>query len=259
MSTRLLVFSALWLAACDPKGSDKEGADTDDTDALSDTGTEAASCDLALPVPCEDDLYLDLSLQDDASAGPSVTDTLDGDDHLLAIDATAGGTQGVTTNPWVYVRFEQDGAVQVDLTDAEALASGDWDLAAKRFQLRLNGGSSGPSCVSAQAFPTAAYADVTLPAGEFQGEVDAFYDKSCTFVADGSGLPDSPQLALTGWWTYPGCVATTETPFIVRRADGTHLKLVVEAYYASGQDTCNTTGAMGTGSANLQLRWAFLP
>jgi len=36
------------------------------------------------------------------------------------------------------------------------------------------------------------------------------------------------------------------------------VKFTVESYYESGQDQCNESGAMGSGSANYTWRWSFL-
>ena len=73
---------------------------------------------------------------------------------------------------------------------------------------------------------------------------------------DSYGL-GTPQVFMSGWWEYPGCVATTGMPFIVQLDDGRRLKLRVESYYVSGQETCNEEGVSGNGSANITIRWGF--
>ena len=60
------------------------------------------------------------------------------------------------------------------------------------------------------------------------------------------------------WWEYPGCVATTMIPHVVQLSSGRQVKVVIEAYYGDGQDNCNDRGAMGSDSANITMRWAFL-
>lgn len=240
----------LALAAC----ADPDADPSEETDP-----TTPETCELRTEIPCEDDLFLDLAMQEEGISEGAVTTEKRGDDWVTEIDARAGGVEAAPRSPWVYLRFDDDGAHKVEITDAASLTSGEWHLAAKRYLIRTNGGSSGPSCLTATALPGEDYADVTDVAGEFQGEPDASYTKSCEFVADNSGLEDSPKLALSDWWTYPGCVATTGTPFILALEDGRRLKLVVQRYYAEGQETCNTTGSMGTGSAELSIRWAFLP
>src|SRR6478609_8132178 len=105
--------------------------------------------------------------EDDTGSEPSgpetaeVSNVVDGTDYVTSIDATAGGFEEASKNPWVYVKFTEDGAVRVDIDDESALESMDWDLAAHRFKLRLNGGTSGPSCVGAMPFLERSYEDLT--------------------------------------------------------------------------------------------------
>ena len=49
-------------------------------------------CEELIPVECEDDLILELGLQDTISEG-DVSTTLEGDDFITSVDATAGGYQ----------------------------------------------------------------------------------------------------------------------------------------------------------------------
>ncbi len=247
------------LAAC--SGDDKDddsNPTTDDSATADDSGTPTEKCE-PTKVACQDELVLDLSLHEEVTEGKVAT-TKAGDDFVTTIDGSAGGYTEAQNNPWVYVKFESDGAVRVDIGDETALLSQDWDLAAHRFVLRLNGGSSGPSCVGAAAVHNAPYEEIAkVPDGVVYG-YDDFYTEDCTIINDSSGLPGSPQVVLAPWWEYPGCVATTGTPFLVQVADGRVLKLVVEEYYSNGeQEICNTTGTGGTHSGFYTIRWAWLP
>ena len=246
----------LSLFACkDDKDEDSDPAG-DDSGANDDTGTERCE---PTKVACQDELVLDLSLHDEVTEG-EVETTTDGDDFVTSIDASAGGYTDAANNPWVYVKFQTDGAVRVDITDEEALLSQDWDLAAHRFVVRLNGGSSGPSCVGAAVVPSSTYEELDAAPAGVTYYTDDFYTDDCTIINDSSGLPGSPQVVLGPWWEYPGCVATTGTPFLVQVADGRVLKLVVEEYYANGQqETCNETGSGGPDSGFFKIRWAWLP
>ncbi len=237
------------------------------TDPGSDTTGDAASDDGATdtsvtpectpgPVPCEDALVLDLSLVAAVSQGV-VTNTADGDGWRTEVDARAGGLPGLSTNPWVYLRFEQQGAVRVEIDDFEALESEEWHIAAKRYALRLNGGSGGPSCVAAAALVDQSYEAIDAR-GDAVAELESFYDDSCTLQDDGMGL-GAPGYTLTPWWTYPGCVATTAVPFVIDLPDGGAIKLVVDSYYGSGQANCNDTGTMGSDAGRFVWRWAQLP
>jgi hypothetical protein len=87
---------------------------------------------------------------------------------------------------------------------------------------------------------------------------DDYYTSDCTLINDSSGLPDNPQVVLGAWWEYPGCVATTGHPHLIQTADGRVVKFVVEAYYQTGQEDCNTSGVPGEDSANLSFRWTWM-
>lgn len=233
-----------------------------DTPAPQDSGEVPALeavCEAPAELACEDALILNLGLQDDRSSDGEVLSTPLGDGvYALQVDASAGGLSQASSEPWVYIRFGADGAERVDLDDESALDSMDWHLAMRRFQLRLNGGSSGASCVGAIPRLEEAFEEVEAQAHEAPFIQDSFFTESCELINDTSGLPNSPQLALGPWWSYPGCVATTGVPFVLQLDDGQQLKLVVDAYYAEGQEACNEEGRMGTDSAHFTLRWAWL-
>ncbi len=237
---------------------DDATADDDDDDATADD--DDATADICDPddVPCLDDLILDLSLHDDKAASGNVENSADGDGWVSTVDATAGGMGQSSANPFVYLRFDDDGLTQVEIDDETALESQEWHIAARRYILRLNGGTSGPSCVGASPQYGSAYADITeVPAGETY-EMDASYDDDCNMIDDGSGLEGSPDTALTPWWNYSGCVATSDVPFLIQLDDERVVKFWAEAYYASGQDDCNDSGAPGNTGAMFTWRWSFL-
>lgn len=221
-------------------------------------------CEEPSAIACADDLYLDLSLHDEVSDG-AVETTEEGDDFVTKIDASAGGFSRADENPWVYIKFTPTGAEKVEITDDDALESMDWDLSARRFILRLNGGDSGPSCVGAMALLEDAYEDLGYDdynfyetSGFVSFAVDDYYTDDCTFVNDSSGLEGSPQVALSAYWEYPGCVAMTDVPFFVQLADGHIIKLRVETYYESDQDYCDETGGVPSDGGYITLRWAYV-
>ena len=181
-----------------------------------------------------------------------------GDDFITYIDASAGGYQNASSNPWVYIKFTPNGAEKVEIDDESALESMDWDLSMRRFILRLNGGSSGPSCVGAATFLESTYADLNEVPDGLNFMVDQYYTSDCTLINDSSGLPDNPQVALGAWWTYPGCVATSLFPHLIQLANGSVIKMVVEAYYGSDQDNCNENESPGSDSAKFTIRWTYL-
>ena len=245
-----VILAGVLLSGCADKA-------VDDTGEPADAALEPV-CEEPVEVDCIDDLILDLSLHDDKVSEGDVVTEFDGADFVTAIDATAGGFNNAAQNAWVYLKFTDDGAEKVEIDDETALESMDWDLSARRFILRLNGGSSGPSCVGAATFMESSYDELTeIPDGLTYGE-DDYYTSDCTLINDSSGLPDNPQVVLGAWWEYPGCVATTGYPHLIQTADGRVLKLVVEAYYATGQENCNASGTPGSDSANLSVRWTWM-
>ncbi|PCC75215.1 HmuY protein [Nannocystis exedens] len=244
-------------------GTTGAGSDTDPgtTDPPTTGGTpdpvDPNACPL-VEVPCVDAAIQDLSLVDDKVSDAEVTSEQDGADWVSRIDASAGGTMAAAMNPWVYLRFTDDGLERVDLDDVAALESGAWDIAAKRFGIRVNSGSSGPSCVTV-ATPAGDYADLDAAPPDAEFAPEDYYDDACALQEDGSGLPGSPAYRMASWWGYTGCVTTTGFPFALRLADGRTVKLRVEAYYETGQADCNENGTMGTGAALMTWRWSFLP
>ena len=225
-----------------------------------DTGEELLlECTEPTEVTCIDEVILDLSLQDDAVSDGSVDTTTEGDDFVTLVDASAGGYNNYTSNPWVYIKFEDSGATKVSIDDESALESMNWDMSLRRFLIRLNGGNSGPSCVSSATLLEQSYEDLTAEPEGMMYFSDEFYTSDCTLINDSSGLPGSPQLSLGSWWEYPGCVKTTDYPHLIQLADGRVIKLRVEQYYGSGQDECNTNSTPGSDGAQILLRWRFLP
>jgi hypothetical protein len=246
----LLGLLALALVGCPDSRDDDDAADDDDSVALDDCEPE--------DVQCVDDIILDLSLHDDKVADVEVSTTTDGDDFVSHVDATAGGYNEAANNPFVYMRFEQDGLTQVEIDDETALESQEWHIAARRFIIRLNGGSSGPSCVGARTFPEMDYEDLTEVPDGTSYNTDAYYTGDCTIINDSSGLPGSPQVVLGPWWSYTDCVSTTGTPALIELQDGRVVRFMVEAYYETGQEGCNNGAGGGTNSGTFTWRWGFV-
>jgi hypothetical protein len=115
----------------------------------------------------------------------------------------------------------------------EVTASDDWDLAAQRFHIKVNGGTSG--VMGGQVAPIA---DATL---DVVGAVPAD-----GFITDTAALPAFEQNG--GWYDYDDMTHVL-TPFpivwVVKIADGSHVKLAIESYY----DDAGTSG-------HFTWRWA---
>ena len=98
------------------------------------------------PIPCEDNVVQQMDLKNNVAPG-LITDVADGNGYWSTIDARAGGF--MYTDSYVYAKFTDKGLQKVDLTDEQSIGSMDWDIAFRRFVIRINSGNSGPSCVMA--------------------------------------------------------------------------------------------------------------
>lgn len=241
----------LLLLAC-PTSEPKESVKESEADVLTPACTEPTE------VSCQDAMILDLSLHDDKVSEGAVATTTDGDDFVTTIDGSGGGYDKYTRNAWVYVKFTDQGAQKVEIDDESALESMDWDMSLRRYIVRLNSGSSGPSCVGAAALIGQDYPSVSSVPDGISYVPDDYYTDDCTLINDSSGLPGSPQVAMGPWWEYPGCVQTTGTPFLIQQVDGRVLKLVIESYYGDEQAECNNNGSTQASGGFYILRWRFL-
>jgi hypothetical protein len=218
-------------------------------------------CPMPVAPTCTDAQIQDLTLFKAASTR-AISNTPDGSGFASEIDATAGGSMPPRES-YVYARFTATGLEQVAIGDEAAFNSMEWDIAFRRFVIRLNSGVSGPSCVDGAR--TAANTDYDALATEpasLEYRTEAYYTQSCSLVPDGSGL-GSPGTALQSFWRYPGCVQMTGNVFVVRLADGRKVKLVVTHYYEPAvQDYCDANDTVMMGdlgkAAKVGVRWAFL-
>lgn len=222
------------------------------------TGGGAGMC-MARPVECSDAAINSLDLKMDASPD-GLTNAADGTGWLSTIDSRAGGL--TPTQSYVYAKFGASGLEKVALGDQAALDSMDWDIAFRRFVIRLNGGDSGPSCTTAAALaPGTTYDSVTSVPASLTYAPDNFLDRppTCTFIDDGSGLGTSPSTALSDYYAYTTCVSMTGRVFIVQTKDNRHVKLLVTTYYSTvaQQSGCDMSGAGGTGGT-IRMRWQYL-
>lgn len=235
------------------------GTDTGETmDAGNDAGPPMA-CEPTMAA-CEDEQIIELGLFEEPTDGV-VTNEDTGAHWRTHVDATGGGF--MTSEAFLYARFTDTGLEKVDLDDVSAFESADWDIAFRRFVIRLNSGVSGPSCVTAARTAPATEFDTLaeLPEG-LSFRTEAYYtDPDCEIVPDGSGL-GSPGVALASYWNYASCVQMTGNVYVLELADGRHVKLQVLSYYSEDvQAACNETGSLPdgpSGSGNVNIVWAFL-
>ncbi len=224
------------------------------------TGGGAFSC-TPTPVECSDQAIQRLDLKMNVAAG-LISTVADGTGFKSTINATAGGFQ--PTESYVYARFTATSLEKLPISDLTALDSSDWDIAFRRFVIRINSGDSGPACVGAQVLPVGtAYGAVTSVPTDYLPEADDFLTRApaCAFVDDGSGLGSSPRTYTSTFYEYTGCVRMTGRVYIVRTQLGRHVKLTTTGYYATEaaqqtcQDTASSGGALG---GTIRTRWQYL-
>lgn len=222
-------------------------------------GGGSAVCTPTMPIPCEDQVVQQMDFKKNVAPG-MIVDTADGNGFLSTIDARAGGF--MYTDSYVYAKFTNTGLVKVDLTDEQSIGSVEWDIAFRRFIVRINSGNSGPACTQAARLKTGTvYDDLMATPAEANFLADEYFSAACEMIPDGSGL-GSPATVMSGFWTYANCVQMTDNVYVVKTSTGANVKLVITDYYEPmAQETCNTTGSvpMGTPGAMIKMRWALLP
>ena len=213
------------------------------------------------PVECSDQAIQQLDLKMSVAAG-LITSAADGTGFKSTINATGGGFP--PTDSYVYARFTATGLEKLPISDLTALDSMDWDIAFRRYVIRINSGDSGPSCVAAQALPVGAVYDTTAAVPvDYLPEGDDFLTRApaCAFVDDGSGLGTSPRTNLSSFYQYTGCVAMSGRVYVITTQLGRHVKLTVTTYYATeaAQTACDTTSSSGGAlGGTVRVRWAYL-
>lgn len=265
--------AAVVLTSCGATGAVDAGAvNADRTDAAVDAGLRGPRC-TATPLSCRDQASLDLRYRTVMSAG-EVAEEGPTPGAMTYIDARAGGSS--TPQSYTYVAFGDANLSKVALTDEQALDSLDWDLAFRRFVIRVNSGNSGPSCVEAADLGSATSFDSvsSVPSG-VAFKADIYYGSApdagttadgevndCVIQYDPGGI-NGPNTALATFWVYPvSCVQMTGNVYILRLRDGRHVKLQVLSYYdPTAQAVCNDAGTVdpaAAGSAGFRIRWAFI-
>jgi hypothetical protein len=244
----------LLLAACGTTGSSPSSAQQTQP---SESGP-APSC-AAAKIRCEDQSIQQLKLRTVINDGEVAEEGSLPGEFLTRIDARAGGL--AATMSYAYVSFDEAGLQKQPITDEEALGSMDWDLAVRRYVVRLNSGVSGPSCVEAARLPPGTSFDslTEVPDG-LSWRTEVYFTESCDYVPDSSGI-GAPGTALASFWSYTSCVQMSGNLFVVRLRDGRYVKLQIVGYYdLPAQQECDRTGTVPVpnGAGNLRLRWSFL-
>ena len=241
-----LVAAGLALSACSSP-SDMGGAA--DLGAAADLSSPPPPKDLSGPdlasARCE--LPPELKLIPMASTGAVTIGQLPASPEVRTaeVDATAGGSMASSKNPFVYL--DLIAGKKVELSDVQAQDSGDWDVALKRWQLKVNSGDSGPSGVTVALVDGKDLSEVTAaPTTRF--EADRYFDDKCVVQLDPIG---GLLTQLSDWYDYESGtsrITPKKRVYVLKRRDGKgHIKLQITAYYK------------GMTSANYTLQWSMLP
>ncbi len=238
-SVTLAATLSLFLAACSSATDNPEP--TPDLSATADLGLDPAP-DLA-PVVCS--LPFEHRPIDTVSTS-AVTINPDGTGFTAEIDARAGGGSESQKNPYVYLDLVA--GKKVDITDVQAQKSTAWDIAFKRWQVKINSGDSGSGGVKAALIPpTTELPQVTTAPASGYVE-DHYFDAKCRLELDGNG---GPKTALSTWYDYninTHVLTPWKQVYVLTRRDGKGtVKLQVMGYYKAGA------------SGIFTVRWGFLP
>lgn len=218
------------------------------------------TCDRT-PIECSDQAIQGLDLKSTVNPG-TISNVPDGTGFKSTIDATGGGFP--PSDSYVYARFSASGLSKLPISDMTALDSEDWEIAFRRYVIRINSGDSGPSCVAAQVqAPGTTYEAVASVPGDYLPEGDDFLTRTpaCAFVDDGSGLPSSPRTYVSGFYEYTSCVSMTGRVYLIRTQLGRHVKLIVTTYYSTeaAQQACQAgTPSPGAVGGTIRVRWQYL-
>jgi hypothetical protein len=258
-----LILTCCLSVAC---GSDEDDNGDHDHAAAGSGGsgsTSSGSSNQAHEVTCTDESVKELTLFDKANPAKITEEAKTDGAFNTFIDATGGGVTPTTS--FVYARFADDGLKRVDVSDEGAFESSDWDIAFRRYLIRLNSGVSGPSDVTgARTKPDTKFESLDSTPDSLEYRTEEYFTDSCEFINDGSGLPAAPATALSSFWSYSSCVAMTHNVYVValEQPKERHVKLEVMSYYTpENQQVCDDTGKVpmsGSGSGNMRIRWAFL-
>lgn len=226
-------------------------------------GGAAEQCEARSAVDCESELRDALSLQEGNPNLGSILNTRGSSGFLSEVDARSGGVIADPRQSYLYAHFTEDGLELLDLDDAAALTSTDWDIAFHRYIVRLNGGTNGPSCVRA-AKVDGRYTDVDEDTLVPSMQSDSQWTDTCAFRADAeAGDPANERdfgNVLRDYYTYEGCLRMSGQVFVLDLGDGRRVKWTMTHYYdEAGQQECNTgAGTSGTGAGRLQMQWSFV-
>jgi hypothetical protein len=214
-------------------GSDvsDDTTEDDDIESIGDVSDEEFSH------RCQDAPVDDWPLNDAVSSGSVNASTADGV-TTLEIDASAGGSMMSSDNPFLYVDLSS--GEMLEITDLEAYANSEWNLAFKRFIIRTNSEDSGPGEVQVAKLSETSFDEVTeVPADPGAWETDESYTEDCEPLTDPIGTLTTafnhlnPGSNSGSWYQYgpDGVSANQGDVYLVEvPSDGMTYKMVIDSW-----------------------------
>ncbi len=168
---------------------------------------------------------------DSVSTGAVDIIATSGATKTLFVDASAGGINGESSHPWIFVSLGS--GTKTSVTDKTSVSSTAWDLALKRPIIYTNSGDGGPGQGGAVLI-NKDFAQVTAADAASAAFVpESFFDAQCNPNLD----PTNAVLtSFSSWYDYdPSTHLLTPAPgtWLVRGGDGTLYALQIQTYYGS--------------------------
>lgn len=248
----ILLLLTCIASACATDHGDDPPAPSDDS------GSKPKPTGPLREVKCVDQQIGALSLLDEPTDAVVRDESMSNGAFQSFLDTTAGGLE--PSKSFTYVRFSEEGLQRVAIGDEDAFSSLDWDMALRRFVIRLNSGVSGPGDVKgARTRPNTTFESLTSVPDGVEYREEEYFSDDCDLISD-SGI-GSPATALASFWSYMSCVAMTHNVYVIETQDMRHVKFEVLGYYPpANQKICDDTGMVPnpTGAGNMRIRWAYL-
>ncbi|MEM6791036.1 MAG: HmuY family protein [Myxococcota bacterium] len=208
------------------------GAGGDATTAAGGNGSTTTGTGAGGAFTCQTARENALQANDGVSSGEIIILDDNGGDREVFIDATAGGFQAASQNPWVYI--DLDTMTRVAIDDFQSFDDGGWDLAVKRTSLRNNSMHSGAGNGGTAWLNGATFESVTLADAQSATlEQEVWFDGQCNYQTDAIG---TLVTSFGTWYNYlgAGALVPLDGVFVVRAADGqSFYKLQILNYYAN--------------------------
>ena len=170
---------------------------------------------------------------DTVSTG-EIEDTHEGSLRTLLVDATAGGFQNSSTSPYVYISLTNDSAQKSEITDTESYQNDSWDVAFKRYVIRINGGDSGMASVAVAEVNANTLDEITDIPSDDQFITDNWANPDCSI--NEVEFVGGPQTAMGLWFVAGGSLVPRDVVYVLRLRDNTYIKLKIASYYGDPAD-----------------------